>query len=225
MSMLNLTLRPALKDWLRAREEEQEEEEEEDEDQADHITPAVRKLFKDASFNPLPLTFIFSTASGNFSRHMVVQPSEPFGATLLQSLVKMPSLAPLICSNGYRNDFEDSLYICRSIFASRGSSSEQIFSRLRQLHEDGVIRVSRTAASIVIASMRGELEPCGAHFHVRHPHVAAYDALLQLDNEGLLGFGLEYVIEKVIKSWRVGSGDATMTMLLERIDEGESRVT
>lgn len=89
-----------------------------------------------------------------------------------------------------------------------------------KLQEEGVLRVSRSVASNVIAGQRAELKPCGSHHHVDHPFIAGYEALIELDSIGKLDFDLEHVIQRVVKPWQAGAVDVTMTMLLERIDQG-----
>lgn len=185
------------------------------------IPPHIRELFKAAAFNPLPLTFLYNTSGAG--RGLSVQPSKPLYTSVLHAMMNVPELASLCCANGYKYSFDDSLFMCRYLFGSTEDTSDQIFNTVRKLQEHGVLSVSRTVASNIIVSMRGGLKPCSAHYHVEHPFLAGYEALVELDSFGSLQFDLEHVIQQVLDPWRGGAVDATMTLLLERIDKGESR--
>lgn len=115
---------------------------------------------------------------------------------------------------------EDSLWICRSIFAKSHVggplSCAEIVSELQQLVAAGVAQVTREGALSVLSSLIRKTQLQESH----NPYMEAYRALMELYRDGMLEFDLEEAVETMIDSLRDINTDRAMEALLECVDTG-----
>lgn len=114
---------------------------------------------------------------------------------------------------------EDSDWISRGVLKkarTEGASSSAIESQLRVLQESGAVKVTPSAASAVLCSLRDK----NGH-DARTRFARAYAALVELHRVGELEFSLPDVIRDLFAGWETLVVEPGMASLIEMVQSGK----